>query len=819
LAIRTLRRPPRPANEASGSVGVATATRARLLAVCAAALALVASIVVAAGPARGESAEYAWPPATLPAESPERGFYAPLPLLNRVPASIEVQLPCGLAPPLRDARPVTVLATARRAETAGALRIAGVDDALRISVGASDVAELPWPTSCPLRVEVADGELRLPSRAVSLQTQTLDDMPIVTGLFTGLDLRAGEPPRVVIRTRDYATSWTARQFVAAALAVALVCLALILLVRPRRRGVLGRIRRGISSVWEARGTTDAAVLGVLLVWWVVAPTLFDDGWIWVELRAFDDIGTLDFYYDVWGVGLPLGYWVEWLRHWAIASTSDLVFMRVPALLALFAAWLLCRWCLYRVVPAPVSWSVRWTLAGAFLVGATAWGMTLRLEPFVSVLVLASLAAMISFALAPRLAPLAVAVSATVFATTAHPTGLVAGAPLLAAAPEIVGWLRRGERRILFAFGALLLAGLALALVLFTIDADLATRLSDARLAREGDVHAEPWWREYIRYTTFDAWGGGIAIRRLSVALIMLSVVALLTRRRSAVTGVLVLPARSVVVALALLALVPSKWPWHFGAIAAVGAVALAAEVARLIGERDEPRWRAIRPILALASVGAIVLWSWRAPGWSLLDLQETSWRSGFNADSFLVLIAILAISTAVSIRSGSKREGLEASVGRALAIVSFAAVGLTCAILIRDAAVTAWSPARQNLEALAGRSSCGLAHQLRGEGNVSDLLADPNAPVYLEPLVTPYFPCATIPTIEDGLVEVPRFVVFQRRPRLLLDERDSPFAAVSDLYGLTSIAHGPREVEVLSVADTIPGFVRVDADRRPGEAR
>ena len=812
MATRSLRRPPPPSDEPGESVSRTTGARPPLLALCAATLALLAAIVVAAGPARGESAEYSWPPPTLPAERPERGFYTPLPLLNRVPSSIELTLSCGLAPALRDSRRMIVLATARRTETAGALRVVRVGDALRISVDASS-AELPWPASCPLRVEVADGELRLPGRAVRLRTGTLENMPIVTGLFTGLDLRFGEPPHVVVRTRDYATSWTARQLVAGALAVALAFAALILLARPRRRRLLGSVRRGIRSAWEARDRTDAAVVGVLLVWWIVAPTLFDDGWLWVELRAFDDLGTLNFYYDTWGVTSPLGYWLVWLDHWAIGSTSDLVFMRVPTLLALLASWPLCRWCLHRVASGPESASVRWTLAGAFLVGATAWGMTLRLEPFVSVLVLVSLAAMISFALAPRLAPLAIAVPAVVLAVTAHPAGFVAAAPLLAGAPQAMGWLWRGGRPLLLAFGALLLAGLALALVVFTLDADLATRLSEARVAGGGDYHHQPWWREYVRYTTFDVEGGGTAIRRLSLAFILLSVLAWLTHRRAVRTGMLVLPARSVAVALVLLAFVPSKWPWHFGALAGMGAVATAAEFARLLRERDQPGWRTIRPVFALAAVGALTLWSWRAPGgWGLVDLQETSWRSGFNGYSFLALVAIFVAAAAFSVRTGRKRVSVEAIVGRAIAIVSFAVVGLTAAILVRDATVTAWSPPRQNLEAIVGRSSCGLAHQLRGEGDVSELLADPETPVLLEPPVAVYFPCATIPALEDGLVQVPMLVVF-RSGLWPLEEKDGPFAAVPDLYGLRTIARGPRGVEVLSVADDVPGFIRIDAIR------
>ena len=790
-----------------------TKTRAPLLALCAAALALVAAIVVAAGPAKGESAEYVWPPATLPAERPAQGFYAPLPLLNRVPSSIELTLPCGLSPPLRDARPVKVLATARRTQTDGALRLVRAGDVLRISVGASEVAELPWPTSCPLRIEVANGELRLPGRTVPLRTGTLEDMPIVTGLFTGLDLRAGEPPRVVLRTRDYATSWTARQYVAGALALALACAALILLADPRRRRLLTSLQRGTRSAWKARDPTDAAVVGVLLVWWIVAPTLFDDGWLWVELQAFDDLGTLAFYYDSWGLRLPLGQLIEWLRHWPVGSTSDLVFMRLPTLFALLVAWVLCRWCLHRIVSRPESSSVRWTLAGAFLVGATAWGMTIRLEPFVSVLVLASLAAMISFALAPRLAPLAIAVPAAVLAMTAHPAGVVAAAPLLAGTPKVVGWIRRDGPTLLWALGALLLTGLALALVLFTLDADLATRLSEVRLAREGNYDPEPLWRGYVRYTMFDEWGGATATRRLSLALILLVALAWLTRRRAARAGVLSLPAASVAVALVLLAFAPSKWPWHFGALAAMAAVALAAEVERLFRERHEPRWRAIRPTLGLAVLAVAALWSWRAPGFFRFDLQELSWGSGFNSLSFVALVAVLVMIVAGSVRRSGRPEALNELIAPTTAVVCLAVVSLTAAILIRDATVAPWSPARQNLEALAGRSSCGLADQLRGANDVSELLEDPSTRVLVAPPVALYVPCTRIPTLDAGLVEVPRYVVILS-VLWPLEEKDSPFAAVPDLYELTSIALGSRGVEVLSVADDIPGFVRVDAARR-----
>ena len=44
-------------------------------------------------------------------------------------------------------------------------------------------------------------------------------------------------------------------------------------------------------------------------------------------------------------------WIEWIRHWEAGATNELVFMRIPTTLALFLGWVLCRWCVNRVVPA------------------------------------------------------------------------------------------------------------------------------------------------------------------------------------------------------------------------------------------------------------------------------------------------------------------------------------------------------------------------------------------------------------------------------------------------------------------------------------
>ena len=782
------------------------------VAACAASLALVAAAVAAVGPARADHAEYTWPPAILSTSEPDQGWYAPLPLLNRVPSSLVVQLPCGLAPPLRGKPSATVLATARFPGHHGGLRISPGGGAMHFGVGESAVASVPWPASCPLRVEVADGELRLPDRTVRLETDTLGDMPVVTGLFSSLDLRLGEAPEVVVRPRPSRTTQTLRQRIAAALAAVLAGIALVLLTRPDATPRRRSLRHALGTAWGARDPTDAVVVGALLVWWIVAPVHFDDGWLWVQNRAFDDVGGVGSYYLNWGVNSALGYWLEWLRHWLLGSTSHVVVARLPSLVALVAAWVLCRWCLPRVVGARPRAVVRWTLAGAFLVGATSWGMTLRPEPFVVLLAAVSLAAMVAFVRSPSLAPIAVAALATILAATTHPVGIVAAAPFLAATPDVVRWLRAGGLRLLLALGCLAVATLALALVFFTLGADLQTRVDDARVLSGGEYHGEPWWREYRRYTGFDGAGGATAIRRLGLALLLLSVLAALTRRRGVGRGILLMPARNVAVGLALLALVPSKWAAHFGVLAAVGAVAVAAETARLIQTSDLPGRLPIRHVLAPLVVAGVSLWAWRAPGsWSLLDLQELSWNDGFGVKSYgWIGVAAVVAGLVVGVRRRQGSIERPALVGWAVTVVSLAVVAVTIAVLVVDSAISPWSPARQNLEALAGGGSCGLAHHLTGREGLVARIGDPESRTLLEPPVALYFPCATIPAIGDGLVELPGLVVYQSGLWPIQDPT-APFAAVSDLYGFEPIAQGPRGVEVLAVPERIPGHVRADA--------
>lgn len=787
-------------------------------ALCVAVVAFAASVVAAVGPADEERAQYTWPTTPVPALSPEEGWFAPLPLLNRVPSAIEIELPCGLAPPIRAASSVVILSTTRRSQSGDGLLIALTKGRVRALVGDVEVASAPWPESCPLAIGVEDGEVRVLDRKAAIRAETPGRMPIVSGFFTRLNLREGAPPRVTLQTRVYATSPSTRQLLAAGFALLLAIVALVLVSRSDGPRAPHRLRRYAARAWSAREPSDVVVISVLVVWWIVAPVFYDDGWLW------RDDSEISLYYDNWGISSPLGHWLFGLEHWVTGATNHLVLARLPTLLILLAAWPVCRMCLRSSVQGELPRSARWTLAAAFLIGAMAWGMTLRPEPFVAFLTLVCLTAMVSFANAPRLTPLALAIPAVVLAVTAHTTGIVAVAPILASSHHLWRFLRAPTRLAPTGLAALVLAGIALGLVVGTIDSDLGSRVADARLVSEGELHDEPFWAEYRRYTLFDVSGGGVTLRRLSLGLLLLCVAAMLTRRRSAASGVRALPASSVAIGLLLLGFVPSKWPWHFGALAAIAAVAISAEVTSLARERGS-RYGSVRALVLSAVVALIGLWAWLAPyQWSRFDLQRLNWGLGFNILPWLIAPALL-MGIAVRTRRRARREGRAPSFGGGewmLSVVSLGAVAITIAMLVADAAISRWAPARQNVEVLAARESCGLAHRFSGDPRLVERLRDPSTRTLLVPDLVFFFPCATTPGIEEGLVELPQLVISRGEPWPLYGI-DSPFAAVADLYDLRQIARGPRSTQVQAVDDEVAGFANlevradsaVDRDYRP----
>jgi hypothetical protein len=361
---------------------------------------------------------------------------------------------------------------------------------------------------------------------------------------------------------------------------------------------------------------------------------------------------------------------------------------------------------------------------------------------------------------------------------------------------------------------LTLVGLSLTVVLVFLNTDRSHLVTDSKIARTGDTHAYSVFDEYIRYTEFDRAGAGLPLMRLSLALMVFSFIAVLTRVRSPRSSLSVLPALTVGIGMASLAVIPSKWVWHFGALVALTAVAVATELERLAGERRS-RLGTVRGVAAVAGVFAIALLAWTAPGITVtaIGFQNTSWRHAFNVGTWLVASCVLGAGIVWAVSSARRRGERSQQFARntAWALVGFSALAIafTIGLHVVDAVRSPWTAASQNLHALTGGSDCGLADHLDRDAIVRRI-ADPATATLVHPAVGAYVPCGRIPRIEDGVVETPDVIVTHWFWDFV--DRDSPFSAARDLYGFRPTP-GPEPYEgvgIQVVVPEVPGYVRAD---------
>jgi hypothetical protein len=616
-----------------------------------------------------------------------------------------------------------VLATARFPERAGGLAVTAQGRQLAVSVGETILARVG---------RLADGEgeactyrLRFAGERWSLDGGpgdrslggTLAAMPVVSGLFSGLDLRGETPPAVEVTTAVYGSQTLLRQRLAWTLAsmCALAALALVAFARLRKPWPIAR--DALRAALEQAHPADALVAVVLLAWWVLSPLFADDGWIVARERMFPHSGGFSSYYDSFAANLPNDYWLEWLQHWL--ADSSLLVMRIPALLSLAATWILCRFVLVRALRlSPGERTVvLLTLAGAFLVGALSWGMTLRPEPITALIVTAVLACVVCFLQQQHAAPLALVAVLIPLGVTGHYAAITALAPLLVAGPTIIRWARAE----LASATTIAASAIALFAVLLFVGADLEQRRADAQTFANFSV-GQNWRSESTRYFLLLEFPYGTPIRRASVALAALAVLAFVVRRRRHREPLLDLPAASLGVALVLLLATPSKHPWHFGALIGLVALAVPIEARRLRLEATERQGWTARPFVAIGAVVVAIAWSWSPRfAWNGVDLRTLDWTLGFEKWVSLSQLAValpLAVLAAALLAGALRRNarlwrnpsGVASWTG-----VLFAAplVAFTLAVLASDAAKThSWTLARQNLGALTGGVGCGLADDL-----------------------------------------------------------------------------------------------------------
>jgi hypothetical protein len=645
-------------------------------------------------------------------------WYTPLLVSRHEPETLSARIPCNPSPALRSAgSSVDVLTTARDPVRSGALSLVRLGNQLKLAVGEKVLAIVPIGGSageCVYRLDLGSGQWSLNGGPPGTGAQgTLDRMPVVDGLFSELDLQKGQRPSIAVQTGAHGAHTSARQAVFWVLAALGALVALLLAAFeewPRWSG------RAIKP-WRNLRLEDGIVTLVLAAWLVLGPAFFDDGWVIARQRDFSAAGGFSSYYSSFGVNLPLDYWLEWTQHWLVTNSNSLLVLRLPALALLLVTWGIARWAFARLAGSESAAS-RWALAFGFLVVALAWGITLRPEPVLAALVVGVLAAVVRFNERQTAGPLALATLFVVLALSAHPAGIVALAPLLAALPTLAAWVRANARTSL----TIVIGAGALLAVLLTVGSDLALRRAELTSLRLYGDETAGWRDELSRYSFLNQAPYGPPLRRESVALLVLAVAAFMFRRRgNPEQKVLNLPAAALGISLLLLIATPTKWPWHFGTLIGVAAVAIGTETARLRREGRTARGWELAPFIAIGAAVVAAAWTYSPRnGWGDLDLRTLSWTLGF--ERHLTLPKLAAAVPVVLLLGALLLAKLRGSGVRELVIVPWRVASwmvpaiavpvlvFTIGVLAADTVKTkSWTLGRQNLESIGGDLRCGVA--------------------------------------------------------------------------------------------------------------
>jgi hypothetical protein len=583
----------------------------RWLAAGAAIVSLAAAVGMAVGPAVEERTSVDWPAPqataalTASANEPTGIWFTPLLLAAHSPSDLLVEIPCAVVAGVEG--PATTFATTRDLGVDAGLRVDVTDGRLLIRLGTEELAASPRESDPACRyllsfVALGFGEAqwRLQRNEIEL-ANGISAPPVVSGLRSDADPRS-VGLHVALTTRSASSHPSVGQWTLTA--VALLGAALVLKSTRRRPSSPRAARRGTPR------RLDLAVIGTLVVWSLLGPWFFDDGWLMGTVRARSGSGSFSNYFDTLGTQMPLGF-VHHVLLWPFAaSNAPFLVWRVVPLLACAASWLVMR----RVFESTVvvanapGWAA---LAFAHLLFSCAWLITLRPEPVVALASVSVLAAVLDYRRhrAPRSLGWAMMVAAV--AVTLHPSGLVALAPLALALGPLWQGLRRDFLSVvdLVAMGA---GAISVGVLALFADTDLSRWRVDRGLFAGDGFHSRGALDELDRYRDLLVNGSVLALASVLIGAVALAAwAAALVDRRARRTTPSATPTFGAVllVGVLLLTLTPSKWIYHFGSLSALAALAIAAEASRL-GARGRPvdhrrpGAHALAVTIALAFVGA-----------------------------------------------------------------------------------------------------------------------------------------------------------------------------------------------------------------------
>ncbi|MGH3797112.1 MAG: arabinosyltransferase domain-containing protein [Pseudonocardiaceae bacterium] len=524
-----------------------------------------------------------------------------LPLSPYRPLQFRATIPCGTLQTL-NARPgggeaLRTLPAAVATPSPG-LVVAAARDTVTVSASGAVLVREPLPSGdCTYDVRADATGVRVSRDGAGIAARPDLPVPQVAELQTDAE-GAADGLSVQLHTDARYQSSPTPLKLGLLIAHGLALLGLLVLAWRRWCGSgPGLIRPRLSGA-------DAVVVVAAVAWVVLAPINIDDSWYLLMARnamGSGYIGNAIYQFNVTENPFSTSQYV--LQAWGALGQSfgdggwSLGWMRLVPL-----AYGLIGYGLLRVLVATVlgraaarpavlrarrSWAaVPWAVAAAFLLWWLAYGMTLRPEPLIA---LGTAAVMVLAELARRrrsVGVLAVATAAAALTVTASPTGLIAVAPLVLCLPWLWQWWRAAglANRV----GAVLLAGAAASVVVPAgfADATLGDVL-EATAVHRWYYRQYPWYDEYLHYANLlSADDQGAWAKRLPVLLTLavLLAVAVAAGRRPGTGGrsgrLLNEAGLITVLGLAAMALTPTKWVNHFGAVAAPATVLVAAALIR-----------------------------------------------------------------------------------------------------------------------------------------------------------------------------------------------------------------------------------------------
>ncbi|HEX2297745.1 MAG TPA: arabinosyltransferase domain-containing protein, partial [Pseudonocardiaceae bacterium] len=601
-------------------------------------IAVLAALAVPPAPVTQDRVTMTWPAAGAdPAVTA-----AAIPLMPYQPVELAATIPCA-GPPgdtvLLSTVPLSIgsLRPDPGAPPLPGLRVERNDGELVVSSYGEQVAGTAQPPGpCTLAVRSDPDRTWAEVNGQRVGEVTGDVRPVVAGVFTEEPSSAGLTLSLVTDTR-FQTSMTPLKAALVALSVLALLGALLTVARLDNHSARTRRIRLLPARWWRPRAVDTVVLAGLAGWAMIGPITVDDGYISGIVRTRDTTGYVgNLYRWLNAPEAPFGWFYELYHWWAQISPAPL-WMRIPSTVLGALCWLLLsRALLPRLGGFAARPATVWVAAAAFAAWWLPFNLGLRPEPWIAVAGLLTLLAVERALVTRRLLPVLLALVVAAAATAVTPTGIIAFTPLLAGLVPLLRALRQRPELSGFTLLVLLVAAPGSALLLAFADQTLAAVAEATRIRTliGGDL---PWHREIERYTNLLTPGSveGPLQRRVPVLLTLLGLAGVawfLGRpwsrgRRSAglargpVTRVTV----TLVASLAALTFTPTKWTYHFGALAGVGSAVL---VVALYAWSRPALTRVTARSLGAAAVGTAALAL--AAGFALAGFNQWPYVSNYG---------------------------------------------------------------------------------------------------------------------------------------------------------------------------------------------